>query len=623
MTFAIPNVGDVPSAYAWLARPDARDIEILQLGLDRVGVVGGCVVSSTGTGNHSVSVAFGEIEVRGVRATVNATTVQVGAGHATLPRRDLVVASAAGTVSVVAGTAAATPVKPAIPANSVALAEVMVPAAEALTVTLVAAQIVSKRAILSRVSVNSPTKVDVTNRGLTGNDLDNNTTALNSLVNDVSAGTELAWPDGVYRLDPVTINKLVTFTSEGRNGRFNAWLRARATSASTPLVYFNFPGPSGGTIRNVYGGGMEGLGVMLDDAPNMTGVRMGVNTGWAVLRNNYIQGGGLSIWNEGFNNWFEELIVVDATKFFLIDGDTGMELTMRDIAMARNSNGITSLAIEIVCDNSTGIKGAVMMENVRLQSGTTAQVQTVAGMRIQAPSNISLPVIMRGVILDNLTGGPGLELINVLDIKYTDGWINTAGPSVKMTGGGRINFSDNTLFGGGTPARTYEFAGGATDGFVSHHNVCPTNWIYYLPATGGPTRLFLDDYVVAPGPLDVSNDMAQLRAATAYRAAQRKWMHDQHLYGDLILETSGSRTRVREGGTAPTMGYAALTNGTVTIATTAVTAGSRIQLTHQIPNGPVGTLYVSARNPGVSFTVTSTQGTDNGGIGWYLVEPAT
>lgn len=69
-------------------------------------------------------------------------------------------------------------------------------------------------------------------------------------------------------------------------------------------------------------------------------------------------------------------------------------------------------------------------------------------------------------------------------------------------------------------------------------------------------------------------------------------------------------------------GVAALVAGSVTVSTTAVTANSRIRLDGQNSSGTAGALTVSARTAGVSFTITSTSGSDTRQVAWEIREPA-
>lgn len=124
--FTIPNEAD--AAFAAQAAPDKVDVDILVAGHEGTGVVSGCAVTAQGTPDMTLAVAAGTVSVAGVTAAVTAGNVTITTAHATNPRFDLVVVSSAGVKSVTAGLAAASPVFPAIPANSVVLAAVYVPA---------------------------------------------------------------------------------------------------------------------------------------------------------------------------------------------------------------------------------------------------------------------------------------------------------------------------------------------------------------------------------------------------------------------------------------------------------------------------------------------------------------
>lgn len=126
--FTIPNEADAFNGVQ--ADVDKIDLDILVSGLEGTGVVSGCGVTAQGTPDMTLAVAAGTISHLGVAAAVAAGNVTITTAHATNPRIDLVVVSSAGVKSVAAGTAAAAPVMPAIPATSVVLAAVFVPAAD-------------------------------------------------------------------------------------------------------------------------------------------------------------------------------------------------------------------------------------------------------------------------------------------------------------------------------------------------------------------------------------------------------------------------------------------------------------------------------------------------------------
>lgn len=91
--------------------------------------------------------------------------------------------------------------------------------------------------------------------------------------------------------------------------------------------------------------------------------------------------------------------------------------------------------------------------------------------------------------------------------------------------------------------------------------------------------------------------------------------------GDIAISTVGSGLYIKEGANA-TMGRSVLVGGTVTVSTTKVTAASEIFLTTNVPGGVVGFIYVSARNAGVDFTITSLSALDTSTVSWVIVEPS-
>src|SRR3990167_9142884 len=137
MSYTIPN--EAAAAFADQAEPDKVDFDILAAGSAGTGVVSGCAVTAHGPAD-------------------------MGAADPANPRFDLIVVSSAGVKSVTAGTAAANPVFPTIPANSVVLAAVYVPALDA---AIDSNQIVDKRvlvAVHSRIQdADNDTWIDVEN----------------------------------------------------------------------------------------------------------------------------------------------------------------------------------------------------------------------------------------------------------------------------------------------------------------------------------------------------------------------------------------------------------------------------------------------------------------------------
>jgi len=126
MAFKIPNAAaaEDPSQ----AMVDSGDFDVLVAAFAGTGVVSGCAVTAQGTPDMTLAVAAGTVAVAGTSVAVTGGNVTITAANATNPRFDLVVVNNTGVKSVTAGTPAAQPVFPAIPANSVVLASVRVPA---------------------------------------------------------------------------------------------------------------------------------------------------------------------------------------------------------------------------------------------------------------------------------------------------------------------------------------------------------------------------------------------------------------------------------------------------------------------------------------------------------------
>ena len=84
---------------------------------------------------------------------------------------------------------------------------------------------------------------------------------------------------------------------------------------------------------------------------------------------------------------------------------------------------------------------------------------------------------------------------------------------------------------------------------------------------------------------------------------------------------STSNLKMDFTGAAPTTGTATLVAGTASVATTAVTANSRIMLTRNTPGGTVGDLSApsASRVVGTSFVINSDSGTDTSTVDWMVI----
>ena len=464
--------------------------------------------------------------------------------------------------------------------------------------------------------------------GMPGDDSTDETSHFTAAISATPHGGALFIPPGVHLTDPIVCDKAITLFSVGR---FSCWLKP-TSNYSDAVLTFDLPAtPPLGSTRGWYGGGVRDLGFDLYSAGNATGLHFAYSTaggGWMSAVGCYLGGGSVSIENDMPNNWIEDCILFDAGKFFVIDGETGLELTLRDIAMGRNTAGTTTCGIEVLCANTTSIKGALMMQNVRLATGyVSGSVETHMGMKVAAtkasggdPESVSVPVFADGVILDNIEG-PGLVLERVRDVHYDNGWINSAagGPCVQIQGGGNHSFRGNDYFGGddGGGTKTYDFVSGAgsCDGFTSKDNFCPTNTVYFLPATDKPVNMHLDDRCILStgvGPLAITNDVDGLYAAAT-------WSIGSHKHNDRL----GVAVPMVFDENELVSGFATLVAGTVAVTCPhADSTFSQVIAFHRTPGGTTGQLYIAGVTTGTGFTISSTSATDTSLVGWLMFRRA-
>jgi hypothetical protein len=152
-----------PQSTTRLDQLNENDANSFKQGIDGYGVFSGLAVSA-GTGLQ-VSVATGSAYFAGTKVTkASPTLVSLTAADPTNPRRDIIVMNSSGTISAVAGTAAAatpggytkfqlwTPYAEPIPSGSIILGEVYV---AATATSLVASDILDKRILLGSDTLRS------------------------------------------------------------------------------------------------------------------------------------------------------------------------------------------------------------------------------------------------------------------------------------------------------------------------------------------------------------------------------------------------------------------------------------------------------------------------------------
>lgn len=140
----LPNEAD--ATFNDQAEPDSVDFEILLLGFQQTGVVSGCEVTESSGSEMEIDVASGEVLLAGSGISVSAQADEtIATADGTNPRVDLVTINSGGSVVVTTGTPAENASSPGIPANSVPLAFVYVPASDT---TITDNQINNKRVFI-------------------------------------------------------------------------------------------------------------------------------------------------------------------------------------------------------------------------------------------------------------------------------------------------------------------------------------------------------------------------------------------------------------------------------------------------------------------------------------------
>lgn len=89
--------------------------------------------------------------------------------------------------------------------------------------------------------------------------------------------------------------------------------------------------------------------------------------------------------------------------------------------------------------------------------------------------------------------------------------------------------------------------------------------------------------------------------------------------GNIDIATAGKTLKIARGSNAASGVGAVLVGGTVTVATTAIATGDIILLSRTASGGTTGNISYTISN-GVSFTLTSTSGSDTSTFAWVLIK---
>ena len=390
----------------------------------------------------------------------------------------------------------------------------------------------------------------------------------------------------------------------GAGGRWGTRL-VPSVDTSDPIISFDVPAP--GDPFAVYGPSVERLAIDMRATPSATGLRTSSTTGWFEGYRLAMYGGTVHVDNRGANNRFERFRFIDAGKFFAIDGETGLELTLKDGDCVRNGSGTTSVGIEVICTTGT-TKGDLRLDNMRINSAASGGAVLSKGLLVQSTElDLSVPVFANKFVVDN-AAGPSIHLINVRDAHFADGWGNSAAgatAAVLIEGGGNVKFKGNTWFGG--TRGTYEFAGThACVGFISQGNYCPSAYVYRLAGAGKPTDLFLDDFVPgATADSQITDDLANLVAGRGRTWGGRNFMdlvtHEPEALKTPTFVNSWANVSATAAGFWRDSNYVIHFSGIVT--------GGAAQTVCTLPTGyrPVQTLhFVGVYDDGTTVTVEVT-----------------
>lgn len=89
--------------------------------------------------------------------------------------------------------------------------------------------------------------------------------------------------------------------------------------------------------------------------------------------------------------------------------------------------------------------------------------------------------------------------------------------------------------------------------------------------------------------------------------------------GNLALLTAGNKIKIATGSNASAGKSGAMTAGSITISTTAVTSNSLIFLTHASVGGTQGILSVGTITAGTSFVINSSSALDTSTVNWWII----
>ena len=167
----------------------------------------------------------------------------------------------------------------------------------------------------------------------------------------------------------------------------------------------------------------------------------------------------------------------------------------------------------------------------------------------------------------------------------------------------------------------FEFVSGS--GYIA--SVVGTENEVTLNTVAGVSTVSLPSLITTPGSLSTTTTLAAgtaLSSGTSITAGTTITATVGNITatnGNVVLGTAGNKLTIATGSNASLGTSGALASGTVTVATTAVTAASKIFLTRAVAGGTQGNLSVGTITANTSFTITSDSSSDTSTVNWLII----
>lgn len=467
MAYTIPN--ESAAAFASQAKVFQADIDGLANAFNRTGVITGCAVTAQGTPDMTLAVASGVIVVNKVARVVAAGNVTITTADATNPRIDLVVVSSSGTKSVTAGTPAATPEMPAIPASSVVLAAVYVPANDT---AIQSNQITDKRALLAR---DDPKEYNVKDYGAVGDSSRVRDGAMTSgsavltcslsapfLSTDVgktvwvrAAGASTAHL--ITTVASYTSATQVTLSANAGTTVSDATVTVLRTDDTTAIQAALDALPSFGGARLVIPAGVYNVGaltlsgkwdIVIEGQGNASILAGQASTTTLYLNSNHrilvreigFYGGavGLSIYGASLGGFKDLQVEMHTGDGILLNGDASTELYFSDIFIA-DSGGIGFHYTRTSADDT----GGIYLKHIDIARGQIAS--STGGFVAEATTTVGAFIIADQMVCDGFTSGPAVSLTKLTNVWFNQLWATgtrSAAGTIRIDACAQGSFSD-------------------------------------------------------------------------------------------------------------------------------------------------------------------------------------